>query len=186
MTKATASFPLEEFRGYLLMLARARWGDLLQARGTCSDLAHDALCDAQEDLETFEGTSVEEFKAWLRKIFDNTLKDWIKYITAQIRNPAREIPIDVALAGASPGCTCFATRRDRSPSSAVAAVEQKNCLLNAIRQLPQKQQQAVYLSYFEDLSRAEIAARLGVTDTAVAGLLARARETLGELMGGRG
>jgi RNA polymerase sigma-B factor len=59
-------------------------------------------------------------------------------------------------------------------------------LLPLLAQLPRDQQRIVYLRYFEDLTQAEIAGRLGVSQMQVSRLLARSVATLGEGLRGRG
>jgi RNA polymerase sigma-B factor len=53
-------------------------------------------------------------------------------------------------------------------------------LLPLLAQLPRQQQRIVYLRYFEDLTQAEIAEELGVSQMQVSRLLARSIATLGE------
>ncbi len=50
-----------------------------------------------------------------------------------------------------------------------------------MQQLPERERTVVYLRYFEDLTQAEIAERVGVSQVHVSRLLRRALETLGEL-----
>ena len=53
-------------------------------------------------------------------------------------------------------------------------------LLPLLAQLPRQQQRIVYLRYFEDMTQAEIAKELGVSQMQVSRLLARSIATLGE------
>jgi len=53
-------------------------------------------------------------------------------------------------------------------------------LLPLLAQLPRQQQRIVYLRYFEDLTQAEIATELGISQMQVSRLLARSIATLGE------
>ncbi len=53
-------------------------------------------------------------------------------------------------------------------------------LLPLLAQLPRQQQRIVYLRYFEDLTQAEIAKELGISQMQVSRLLARSIATLGE------
>lgn len=51
-----------------------------------------------------------------------------------------------------------------------------------MRQLPERERTIVYLRYFEDLTQAEIAARVGVSQVHVSRLLHKALHTLGDLV----
>jgi RNA polymerase sigma-70 factor (subfamily 1) len=65
-----------------------------------------------------------------------------------------------------------------SPSEQVVQNEEFERLSGAIQKLPEREREAILLRYREQLSIADIAARLGVTEGAVSGLLRRATERL--------
>jgi RNA polymerase sigma factor (sigma-70 family) len=67
---------------------------------------------------------------------------------------------------------------DPTPSCLLGAHEGERLLLRALRSIPLELQVAIELSYFEGLSRAEIAAVLEIPAGTVAGRLRRARELL--------
>lgn len=59
--------------------------------------------------------------------------------------------------------------------------ETRVTIRSLMAQLPERERTVVYLRYFEDLTQAEIAARIGVSQVHVSRLLRRALGTLGEL-----
>lgn len=67
---------------------------------------------------------------------------------------------------------------DANASHLLVRDEQRRLLLRALRTIPLDMQVAIELSYFEGLSRAEIAEVLGIPAGTVAGRLRRARELL--------
>jgi RNA polymerase sigma-70 factor (ECF subfamily) len=73
-------------------------------------------------------------------------------------------------------------RKEPSPIDVLARSEQKQGIRQALNELPGKQRMAVILRYYEGLGYAEMAVALGVTPKAVERLLARARESLEQLL----
>jgi RNA polymerase sigma-70 factor (ECF subfamily) len=64
------------------------------------------------------------------------------------------------------------------PSTLVGSVRQEQLLLEALRRIPMDQQVVLELSYWEDMSSAEIGAVLGIPATTARTRLHRAREQL--------
>ena len=71
-----------------------------------------------------------------------------------------------------------------SPEGIALVDERAAAVRHAIDLLPEAQKMAVILRYYEDLGYWEIAAVLGTTDKGVERLLARARATLEDRLGG--
>ena len=67
------------------------------------------------------------------------------------------------------------------PDSELGSAENRVVLLELMSRLPIRQQRILYLRFFEDLTQAEIAAEVGVSQMHVSRLLARGLETLGWL-----
>src|SRR5262245_11905719 len=66
---------LEQFRPYLVLLARQHWDDRLQARMDAADLVQQTLLEAQQKLHQFRGTSDRELAGWLRTALAHNLAD---------------------------------------------------------------------------------------------------------------
>lgn len=80
------------------------------------------------------------------------------------KRPTDELPEDVSI--------------PETATEGVVRREQRHGLIAGMKQLPQRQQDAVLLSYFHDQSQREVAAAMGTSEKAVESLLVRARKTL--------
>jgi RNA polymerase sigma-B factor len=87
-------------------------------------------------------------------------------------NCYRPNTLDLAPAGGD------ASDRVESPDDEVGAADDRLTLLPLIEHLPRDQQRIVYLRYFEDLTQADIAAKLGISQMQVSRLLTRSLATL--------
>src|SRR5262245_18321757 len=67
------SWPLENARAYLHLLARLLWQPGLQRRMDLSDVVQRTLLIAHEKGHQFRGNSEEEWRGWLRAILRNEL-----------------------------------------------------------------------------------------------------------------
>src|SRR5580692_10538510 len=63
---------LEWSRTYLLSMAEHELGSTLRPKAGASDLVQDSLLEARQAFERFQGTTREEFLAWLAVSFAAT------------------------------------------------------------------------------------------------------------------
>jgi RNA polymerase sigma-70 factor (ECF subfamily) len=70
--------PVEEYREYLLVLARLHRHVLLEARIDPSDIVQMTLLKAHQRREQFRGNSGREQAAWMRQILTNTMIDAVR------------------------------------------------------------------------------------------------------------
>lgn len=176
---------LEQYRGYLLMLAHRYLSERLRRRVDPADIVQLTYLEAKRDLPAFRGETPAEFAAWLRGMLKNNVATAVtRHVTTQKRSLKREV--DAAPpAGADsaeggwiqqlPGSTT-------SPSGVAIRSEAVMALLKALHQLPETQAEAIRLRYMEGLPLAEIVERMGKSDTAVAGLLKRGLKKLRTLL----
>ena len=175
---------LEQYRGYLLMLAHRYLSDRLRRRVDPADIVQTTYLEAQRDLRAFRGETPAEFAAWLRGMLKNNVATAVtRHITTQKRSLKRE----VNTAGGEndsasgvwiqqlPGSTT-------SPSGIAIREEAVVALFDALHQLPESQAEAIRLRYMEGLPLAEIVERMGKSDTAVAGLLKRGLQKLRKIL----
>jgi RNA polymerase sigma-70 factor (ECF subfamily) len=172
---------LEQYRGFLLMLAHRYLSERLRRRIDPADIVQLTYLEAKRDLPSFRGETPAEFAGWLRGMLKNNVATAVtRHVTTQKRSIKREI--DPAPRGGDqdsmggwiqqlPGSTT-------SPSGVAIREESVMALLEALHQLPETQAEAIRLRYMEGLPLAEIVERMGKSDTAVAGLLKRGLQKL--------
>lgn len=173
---------LEQYRGFLLMLAHRYLSERLRRRVDPADIVQLTYLEAKRDLSAFRGETPAEFAGWLRGMLKNNVATAVaRHITTQKRSVKREIDATRKGAGEDsvgggwihqlPGSTT-------SPSGIAIREESVMALLEALHQLPESQAEAIRLRYMEGLPLAEIVERMGKSDTAVAGLLKRGLQKL--------
>ena len=172
---------LEQYRGYLLMLAHRYLDERLRRRIDPADIVQHTYLEAQRDLPSFRGSSPAEFAGWIRNILKHNVASAVaRHVSAQKRSIGREVNVGNDSAAANwfaqmPGSTTSPSRRVMREEAALA-------MLDALAQLPENQAEAVRLRYMEGLSLAEICERMGKTEMAAAGLLKRGLRKLREIM----
>ena len=173
---------LENYRGYMFMLAHRYLSDKLRRRIDPADLVQVTFLEAKRDWEHFRGTTSGECAAWLRNILKNNVATAVaRHITTQKRSLSREVSFagscqedsTAQWIGELPGTTT-------SPSRRAIRAESARQLFEALHGIPETQAEAVRLRYLEGLSLAEIVDRMGKSETAVAGLLKRGLQKLRE------
>ncbi|WP_246146420.1 sigma-70 family RNA polymerase sigma factor [Rubripirellula lacrimiformis] len=176
---------LEQYRGYLIMLAHRYLSERLRRRVDPSDIVQLTFLEAKRDLPGFRGETPAEFAGWLRGMLKNNVATAVtRHVTTQKRSLKREVHVAPASPnqdsgagwlGQLPGSTT-------SPSGVAIRSEAVLALVEALHQLPETQAEAIRLRYMEGLPLAEIVERMGKSDTAVAGLLKRGLQKLRTLL----
>ncbi|MEM0926294.1 MAG: sigma-70 family RNA polymerase sigma factor [Planctomycetota bacterium] len=172
---------LEQYRGYLLMLAHRQLSDQLRRRVDPFDIVQVTFLEAKRDLSAFRGTTPAEFAAWLRGMLKNNVATAVtRHVMTQKRSVHREVSAAAGAANDSAGAPWIAQLpgSTTSPSGIAIKAEAAIALLEALHELPETQAEAIRLRYMEGLPLAEIVERMGKTDTAVAGLLKRGLKKL--------
>lgn len=176
---------LEQYRGYLLMLAHRYLSERLRRRVDPADIVQLTYLEAKRDLPAFRGETPAEFAGWIRGMLKNNVATAVtRHVTTQKRSLTREVDASPMAGHDSvgggwiqqlPGSTT-------SPSGVAIRSEAVMALLGALHQLPETQAEAIRLRYMEGLSLADIVERMGKSDTAVAGLLKRGLKKLRTIM----
>ncbi|MCD0458273.1 sigma-70 family RNA polymerase sigma factor [Roseiconus lacunae] len=172
---------LEQYRGYLLMLAHRHLSDQLRRRVDPVDIVQVTFLEAQRDLNSFRGETPAEFAGWLRGMLKNNVATAVtRHVMTQKRSVKREIAADGPAGNDSAGAPWITQLpgSTTSPSGVVIKAETALALVEALHQLPETQAEAIRLRYMEGLSLAQIVERMGKSDTAVAGLLKRGLQKL--------
>ncbi|GIX00697.1 MAG: hypothetical protein KatS3mg111_4029 [Pirellulaceae bacterium] len=168
---------LDQYRPYLLVLARRYLDPRLRQRLDPADVVQTTFLEAQRDFPAFRGDNVAQLLAWLRNILrHNVLSTHQRHLGAEKRNAGREVT-NHAVEG-SPALTDMVPAETTSPSGRVMRQEVAQMLHLHLARLPDSQAEALRLRYIHGCSLKEIAERMGRTELAVAGLLKRGLYTL--------
>jgi RNA polymerase sigma-70 factor (ECF subfamily) len=166
---------LEHHRPYLCVLARKHLDRRLWSRIDPSDVVQQTLLDAHRKQEQCRGQTERERRAWLRTMLMNDLKDAIRKFK---RIADHEQPIQQAANESFGWIDAALAAEQSSPSQQAMQHEELQRLVDALDWLPKLEGEVVTLHHLFDWTQAEIAAHLGCTRPAVAGLLHRGLKKL--------
>jgi RNA polymerase sigma-70 factor (ECF subfamily) len=171
----------ERYRDYLRLLARLHLPPRLRGKLDPSDVVQRVLLRAHEKRGLFRGEG-PELAAWLRRILASTLADVAREFGAGKRDVALEQSLEVALRQSSVRLEAFLRPAPSSPSGHAVHQETLVRLAAALAELPDDQRTAVELHHLQGCSVGEVAAHLGRSEAAVAGLLRRGLKRLRGLL----
>jgi RNA polymerase sigma-70 factor (ECF subfamily) len=177
-----ADRPLERYREYLRLLARVQLGARLRGKLDPSDVVQQAVLQAHARRGQFRGTTEAEWLGWLRAILANALAAAAREFDAAARDLARERSLDAELDRSSDRLEGLLAAEQSSPSEGAANGEQLLRLARALARLPDDQRRVIELHHLKGLPVAAVAAEVGRTRPAVAGLLYRGLKRLRELL----
>src|SRR4051794_41511678 len=86
--------PLEGYRDYLTLLARARLGLALRGRMGPSDLVQQTLLVAHREAEQFRGDGPAAMAAWLERILDRQLLNLVRDNQRDCRDVRPEVSLE--------------------------------------------------------------------------------------------
>jgi RNA polymerase sigma-70 factor (ECF subfamily) len=170
---------LERHRAYLWVLARKHLDRHLWRLIDPSDVVHTTLLDAHCKRAQCQGQTEGERRAWLRTMLLNDLKDAIRKYG---RIADHEQPIPQAVDQSSVWIDASLAAEQSSPSQQAMQHEELQRLATALAQLPEAERDVVTFHHLFDWTQAEVAAHLGRTRPAVAGLLRRGLKKLRKLL----
>lgn len=173
---------LEQFRPYLRMLARLQLESRFRPKIDPSDIVQQTMFEAHQARGQFRGQTEEEWIAWLRRILSRNLADEVRKLCRDKRDVGLEQSLQAAIEQSSLRLEGWLAADDSLPEHRAIRNEQLAQLAAAIEALPEDQRQAVVLHHLQEYSAAEISARMGRTEAAVAGLLRRGLKTLRSLL----
>lgn len=173
---------LEQYRSYLILLARAQVGQRPQSRVDASDIVQQTLLEAHQRLAQLRGEAPAQRASWLRQILANNLADAWRNNGRAKRDASRERSLEDQLACSSVRLGEWLAAEQSAPGDRLDREERAVRLAQAIAQLPEAQQEALVQHYWQGRTLAEIAGDMNRTPAAVAGLLKRGLKQLRELM----
>lgn len=121
-------------------------------------------------LDTFDPEKAS-VKTWIFRIAENTLIDFYRRRRPTLSIDHEESGLDNVL------YEHFDDQYDQ-----IIEPERK-LVLDALRQLPERERMFIYLKYFENVTNREIAARMEMNENTVSAIMARARKKLKEILG---
>jgi RNA polymerase sigma-70 factor (ECF subfamily) len=137
-----------------------------------SDIVQQTCLEAHRDLAAFQGTSIGELIAWLRRILEhNALQSIETHLTVQKRSVAREV--SVRDSNATDPMLANVPGRGSSPSGRAMRSELAVRVASEIESLPEDQREAVRLRHIEGWPLALLARHFQRSECAVAGLVKR-------------
>lgn len=181
MNTAEDQNTVEQFRSYLLLLARMQLDARRRSKVEASDVVQHTLLEAHAKQQQFVGDA-EGFAAWLRKALANNIRDALRKAHRQKRDVTRERSLEAAVEQSSAQLSVCLAAAQSSPSRQAVRNEDLLRLSDALLELPEAQREAVVLHHLQGWTLTEVAAHLERTDAAAAGLLHRGLRRLRELM----
>jgi len=168
----------ERFRDFLSLLARLRVDRRWQGKVDLSGVVQQTLLEAYQSFRELDGGTEAMKAAWLRQALANNLNDEIRKLTTAKRDIAREKALEVQLAESASRLELLLPAQQSTPSQHAVREERMLAVAGALAALPDKQRQVIELHHLQGQPLAEVAASLGLTKPAVAGLLHRGLKTL--------
>jgi len=171
---------LERFRAYLGLLARLEVAPRLRDKVDLSGVVQQTLLEAHRGLidHPRQTRSHAEAVGWLRSILSHNLADVLRKLTARKRDVRLEWSLDTALDASASHVEQWLAAVQSSPSQHAIRQEELLRMAESLASLPETQRRAIELHHLQGRPLAEIAAELGSTKAAVAGLLHRGLKTL--------
>ncbi|MBK8976112.1 MAG: sigma-70 family RNA polymerase sigma factor [Planctomycetes bacterium] len=161
---------------------RVRMGPALSARESVRDVAQSVCREAVADLARLEIRGEKEFRNWLFLEAGRKLLKKARFHRQERRDLGREA---VALDGDDAATLRDAYASFLTPSRCADAREDVASIERAIAALPDAQRDAVTLTRLLGMSTADAARELGLTESAVRGLVARGLARVAALRSGR-
>jgi len=163
----------ERYRDYLRVLAALQLDPRLRGKVDLSGIVQQTLLEAHQAKEQVIDQPADECLAWLRRILAHNLADEIRKLTSNKRDARRERSLQQAVEHSSQKLEAFLAADDSAPGARMERQEWAVRLAEALGRLPDAQREAIMLQHWHEWSLDEIAAHMGRTRNAIAGLLKR-------------
>jgi RNA polymerase sigma-70 factor (ECF subfamily) len=165
-----------------VLLRQVQLDPRLERRFDDSDLVQEALLRAHQNLPHFRGTTEAELVKWLEQVLASAVADAVRREHAQKRDVALERHLEEAFHESSARLERYLGAEQPSPSQQLVRREELLRLADALERLPEAERDVVIQRHLLGTPVAGIAASLGKSEKAVAGLLYRAQRRLHQLL----
>ena len=176
---------LAQHRGRLKRMVAVHLDRRLAARVDPSDIVQEALLEAHRELSDYLRRRPLPLYPWLRQLAWERLLKWHRaHVQVQKRGVGREEPRDLDLPEES--AVQLAQRliaAGTSPSRRLIRDELRQRVRAALKAAPQPDREILVMRHLEEMTAAEIAATLGITERAAKARHTRALERLRSLLG---
>lgn len=163
-----------QLRNYLLLIAHDQLDVRLQAKLGPSDVVQQSMLRAAEELDAWRGSTVAEFRGWLRQILINEARLARRGFAAGMRDLRREAAGAPDGTDASHGGSPEPADLQLTPRAHALADEQAELVRQLIDQLPEASQQVIRMRNWEELSFEQIGERMNMSTSGVAKIWYRA------------
>lgn len=145
---------------------------MIREEDTVFDIVQDAYMKAFGHLDSFQGDT--KFLPWVRRIAANVARDWLRkkrpmLFTEVNSDDGQETPVEELLPD---------ERGENLPEQVIEQEETKRLIREIIDELPEDQRAAIGMFYYEEMSVKEIAAAMGVSESAVKSRLMYGRDKI--------
>jgi RNA polymerase sigma-70 factor (ECF subfamily) len=171
----------ERFRTYLRLKARLDVDPRLQAKFDLSGVVQQTLLEAHQGLPQFRGVGEDALLNWLQQILARNVIDGIR----RLRRAKHDAMLECSLEDLSSRFGSVLAQDLSTPSKCASRNEELLQLAAAVDELPPDQQTAVVMHHLQGVSLTDLAAQMGRSKSAVAGLLHRGVMRLRELLNQR-
>ena len=170
---------IDQLQSYMHLLANRFSNEQLQHRLGNSDIVQQSVVNVIEKFDGFRGSSRGEFKAWLKQILLNEIRQSVRNHSRAKRDVARERSIDHSQLGVGGSLT------DDQPTPRTDAIQREQLVLmkEAINKLPPDYQKVIRLRSLDRLPFDEVADQMERSVAATTKLWYRAVMKLQEGMG---
>jgi RNA polymerase sigma-70 factor (ECF subfamily) len=173
---------LDRHRRRLRRMVMIRLDRRVAARVDPSDVVQEALADAARRLDSYLRDRPIPFYPWLRRLAWDRLNDvYRRHRRAAQRSVNREEPSLPDASGLALAERLFAKSADH-PGAGLSRDERQAQVRTALSQLREREREVLVLRHLEDLTTAETAAVLGISEGAVKVRLLRAVQRLRDLL----
>ena len=155
----------------LVAFIRARSGKVVAARESAVDIAQSVFREVLADADRIELQGEGAFRNWLFMQATRKVLDRAKFHGRDRRDAQKEVGIPEAGPAADALLACYASIA--TPSQHAVAKEELSRFEAAVQKLPDNQRDAVTMSRLMGLEYDQVAEQMGLSESAVRGLVAR-------------